>query len=329
MWKGRKRAKHIFLGILALVVIYVLFLTFDGRLTFQPYMSTTTFYVAYPGNYTIIMDNTPVCRTRNPFLVLMVPVAPRGVKFRHTIRRTWGSERTVLGQRVDTIFLLGLPSGEETEQQQELLFWENEQYQDMIQSGFLDSYRNLTIKTMFMLEWLVKNCKNTSYVMKIDSDMLLHVPNLVKLLLDPITPKHNYMSGLVWWHSQVLRNPFNKFYMPRHVIAEPEYPPYPLGMAYVMSMDLPEKILSISTEIKPIYIEDAYLGMCLQHLGIFPTDPPDTDLYIVKPVHPLSNCSLTKVIAVTTTGIDLMNIYWARIQDSETTCNLTYYYYYY
>ncbi|KAK0130928.1 hypothetical protein N1851_034389 [Merluccius polli] len=29
-----------------------------------------------------------------------------------------------------------------------------------------------------------------------------------------------------------------------------------------------------STHIRPIYIEDVYLGMCMKHLGIAPTNPP-------------------------------------------------------
>ncbi|GAA6221681.1 beta-1,3-galactosyltransferase 5-like isoform X1 [Lates japonicus] len=278
------------------------------------------YHVAYPRNYKFIMDDTPTCKTRTPFLIVMVPVAPSNVAARDTIRKTWGNEKMVLGQLVETIFILGLPGGADAEQQQEKLKQENEQHHDLIQSNFQDSYRNLTIKTMVMLEWLAMHCTMVSYVIKVDSDMLLHVPNLVKLLLDPSTAKQNYMTGLVWWHSPVLRNPFNKFYMPRYVIAEPEYPPYPLGMAYVMSLDLPGKILSVSPQIKPIYIEDAYLGMCLKRLDISPTDPPEKTMFIVDPQHPLSSCSLSKVIAVTTTDIPQMMSYWARSREPGAKC---------
>lgn len=276
--------------------------------------------MAYPGNYKFIMDDTPTCKTRTPFLILMVPVAPGNVAARDAIRQTWGNEKQVLGQRVDTLFILGRPTGAGAEQQQEKLRQENEQHHDLIQNDFQDSYRNLTIKTMVMMEWLALHCTKVSYVMKIDSDMLLHVPNLVKLLLDPSTARTKYMTGLVWWHSPVLRNPFIKFYMPRDVIAEDEYPPYPLGMAYVMSLDLPAKILSVSPQIKAIYIEDAYLGMCLKRLNISPTDPPEQTMFIVDPRHPLSSCSLSKVVAVTTTSIQQMTSYWSRSREPEAKC---------
>ncbi|TMS23431.1 Beta-1,3-galactosyltransferase 2 [Larimichthys crocea] len=202
-------------------------------------------------------------------------------------------------------------------QQQERLKQENLQHHDLIQSDFQDSYRNLTIKTMMMLEWLVAHCVKASYIMKVDSDIFVHVYNLVKLLLNPNTAKQNYMSGLVWWHSPVLRNPSNKFYMPEAVIAEPEYPPYPLGMAYVMSLDLPGKILGVSPQIKPLYIEDVYLGLCLTRLGISPIDPPENTMFVVKTTHPLSDCSISKVIAVTTTSISQITSYWKRSKQAK------------
>ncbi|KAM8880499.1 uncharacterized protein AB9W97_015299 [Spinachia spinachia] len=278
------------------------------------------YHVAYPRNYRFIMDDTPTCRTSTPFLLLMVQVATADIAARDSIRKTWGSEKQVGGQLVESLFVLGLPGGADAEQQQEKLRQENLQHHDLIQSNFQDSYHNLTIKTMMMLEWLAAHCAHASYVVKIDSDMLLHVPNVVKLLLNPSTAQQNYMTGLVWWHSPVLRNPFNKFYMPKEVIAEAEYPPYPLGMAYVMSLDLPAKILGVSPHIQPIFIEDAYLGMCLKRLGIPPTDPPVNTMFIVDPEHPLSSCSLSKVIAVTTTSISQMMSYWERSRQPDARC---------
>ncbi|KAM4750439.1 beta-1,3-galactosyltransferase 5-like isoform 1-T2 [Anableps anableps] len=325
------RLKDIFIGIVVTVMVVIIYLSSEDEPVhsygpaYKKSNSTDSpspepkwedpgpYHVAYPRNYRFIMDDTLTCKTTSPFLILMVPVAPAEWATRDIIRRTWGGKKIILGQLVETIFIVGLPGGYDANKQQERLKQESEQYRDLIQSNFQDSYRNLTIKTMVMLEWLAQHCGKASFVIKIDSDMLLHVNNLVTLLLELKTPKENYMTGLVWWHSPVLRNPFNKFYMPHSVIAEPEYPPYPLGMAYVMSLDLPKKILTVSPQIKPIYIEDAYLGMCLKRLGVTPTDPPDQSMFQVTPQHPLSSCDLSKVIAMTTTSTSQMRIYWQRI----------------
>lgn len=319
-----RRRKWIVISLLGAVTFYLVAYVFFNEMQFgatiqRVWGNSGSYLVAYPRNYTFILDDPSMCKHRTPFLVLMVPVPPSGKAVRDAIRKTWGNEKRVQGQLVETVFMLGLPAGADETLQQELR-QEHQENRDLIQSDFLDSYHNLTIKTMMMLEWLAAHCVNTSYAMKVDSDVFLHVQNLVRLLLDPSTARNNYMTGLVWWHSSVLRNPFQRFYMPRSVVPEPEYPPYPLGMSYVMSLDLPSKILGVSPQIKPLFIEDVYLGMCLQRLGISPTDPPNKMMFLVDPLHPLSSCSLSKVIAVTTDSTSQMLMYWQDSRQPNAAC---------
>ncbi|XP_067115423.1 beta-1,3-galactosyltransferase 5-like [Osmerus mordax] len=283
-----------------------------------PWEDPGPYHVAYPRNYRFIMDEPGVCETKSPFLVLMVPVAPHNLAARDAIRRTWGNETLVRGQLVLTLFLLGLPGGSDAEQQLENVRQESRTHRDLIQGDFMDSYLNLTIKTMVMLEWLSSRCHGASYAMKIDSDMFLNVQNLVTMLLD--APRENYMTGLVWWHSPVLRNPNGKFFLPKEVIAEPEYPPYPLGLGYVMSIDIPKKILGVSCRIKPIYIEDAYLGMCLKLLGISPTNPPSVEMFQVNPLFALRRCALSRVVAVTTKDVAQLLWYWEENRKPGVPC---------
>lgn len=308
----RVNFKSTVIGFLAAVIIFFYYFSPWGR-------DPAWYYVAYPGNYNFIIENATSCKSPSPFLVLMVPVAPRERAARDAIRKTWGGQK--LDRRVVTFFVLGLPSGRSQAEQQEELVKEHQQHNDLIQSDFLDSYHNLTIKTMMMLEWLNTNCVNASYVMKVDSDVFLNVTNLVKLLVDPSHDKQDYMTGLVWWDSPVSRNIFNKFYIPRKVIPESKFPPYPLGMSYVMSSDLPGKILGVAPRIRTFFIEDVYLGMCLKRLGIKPKDPLEKKKFIVDPPHPpLNSCELSKVIAVMTGNIKQMETYWQMSQQQDTKC---------
>ncbi|XP_071003188.1 beta-1,3-galactosyltransferase 1-like isoform X2 [Oncorhynchus clarkii lewisi] len=242
-----------------------------------PYVSRGPYHVQYPHEYSFILDEPEKCREQNPFLVLMVPVAPYNREAREAVRRTWGSERQVLGKEVRLFFLLGLPSGEETEQLQEKVLQESKEHQDLLQSDFIDSYKNLTIKTMVMMEWLSSRCPNASYAMKIDSDMFLNVNTLVNMLLH--APTQNYQTGLVARRGAVLRDHNSKWYLPKEVFPEPVYPPYALGLGYVFTLDLPRKLVEASRHVKAVYIEDVYLGLCMRHLGIRPTDPPSGNLF--------------------------------------------------
>ncbi|XP_056125757.1 beta-1,3-galactosyltransferase 2-like [Rhinichthys klamathensis goyatoka] len=269
-------------------------------------------------NYRFILDQPEKCEQQKPFVVVIIPVAPENFEARKAIRITWGSEKLVRDRVVLVLFLLGSRSGNETLQEQ--LQNESQQYQDLLQSNFQDSYRNLTIKTMVMMEWLSKKCQQASYAAKVDADVLLNMNNLINMLVSLKKLQHNYITGLVLSGNSVLRDPSNKFYVPHDVYPKSRYPPYPLGMCYIFSMDLPEKILQVSRHIRPIFIEDAYLGMCLKHLGITPKKPPNIRQFVVKPPPQFNRCYYSGLIAILTDSHTQLISYWMDIHSSSKPC---------
>ncbi|XP_055073248.2 beta-1,3-galactosyltransferase 1 [Misgurnus anguillicaudatus] len=277
------------------------------------------YHVAYPRKYKFIIDQPHICEEKKPFVVVIVPVPPENIEGRDAIRNTWGGEKPFADKVVLVLFLLGSRSGTGKEALQEQLNNESKHYKDLLQSNFQDSYRNLTIKTMVMMEWLSEKCSQASYAVKVDTDVLLNIRNLINMLANPDTLKSNYMTGLVWYESPVLRDPSNKFYMPYNVFSKDHYPPYPLGMCYIFSTDLPLKFLQQSRQIKPIYIEDAYLGMCLERLGIVPTKPPNMDQFVVIPPKQYNRCYYATLIAVMTESTDQLVTYWTDI-NLRTAC---------
>ncbi|XP_052446984.1 beta-1,3-galactosyltransferase 1-like [Carassius gibelio] len=229
-------------------------------------------HVAHPSNYHFILDEPDKCSQWDPFLVLMVPVAPHQLEARNAIRSTWGNESSVQGKAVLTLFLVGLTGGSEAQQQLEE---ESRQHRDLLQSNFVDSYFNLTIKTMVIMDWLATRCPQAAYAMKVDSDMYINLENLMTLLLSTNTPRQNYITGYLMWDRPVVRDKNSKWYVAEELYPEQKYPTYLQGMGYVFSNDLPEKLVEASKEIKPFNIEDAYVGACLKQLGIVPSFPPD------------------------------------------------------
>nr|XP_019956836.1 PREDICTED: beta-1,3-galactosyltransferase 2-like [Paralichthys olivaceus] len=268
-------------------------------------------FVAYPHPYRFIMDESHRCRQESPFLVLMIPVAPHNREARDIIRNTWAKETTWQGRVVSYYFLLGL-SGEGSK-----LLQESQQHHDILQSDFIDSYNNLTIKTMVMFEWLSSHCPNTSYAMKVDSDMFLNVHNLVNMLMT--APRHLYMTGCMARGSAVLRDHNSKWFMPMSAFPESTYPPYALGLGYVFSMDLPIKILEASLHIRAIYIEDVYVGLCMRHLGITLTDPPHSGLFRLRKPYIAGNCYWSSVITTLLQDSDhlwdVWGIYQTQVQN--------------
>jgi len=55
-------------------------------------------------------------------------------------------------------------------------------YDDLIVANFMDSYDNLTLKTMSALEWVDTYCNQSEFVLKTDDDMFINVPNLLSFI---------------------------------------------------------------------------------------------------------------------------------------------------
>ncbi|XP_016378370.1 beta-1,3-galactosyltransferase 2-like [Sinocyclocheilus rhinocerous] len=266
-------------------------------------------YLAHPSNYHFILNELNKCK-QDPFLVLMVPVAPHQLEARNAIRSTWGNESSVQGKAVLTLFLVGLTGGAEAQQQLEE---ESRQHRDILQSNFVDSYFNLTIKTMVIMDWLATRCSQAAYAMKVDSDMYINLENLMSLLLSPNTPRQNYITGYLMWDQFVIRDKNSKWYVPEELYPESKYNTYVLGMGYVFSNDLPPKILEASEAIKPFNIEDAYVGACLKRLGINPSGAPDPSQFRTYVNDPKST-DLSKLITAIAGSPEKVIEFWQNVK---------------
>ncbi|CAL8363837.1 unnamed protein product [Lota lota] len=285
----------------------------------DPYRLSIQFNLIYPGNYHFILDDTEVCRSITPYLILVVPVGPANWKARDAIRRTWGNETHIQGELIQTVFLLGLPNGGNIAALQQNVHTENRLYHDMIQSDFIDSYQNLTIKTMVIMDWLAARCPKVPYAMKVDSYMFLNVENLVSMLKTPGTPTMKYATGRLMSQSLVIRDKDSQWYVSEDSYREPVFPTYALGMGYIFSLDMPRRFVEVSKTVPPFYVEDAYIGVCMKTLGIDFTPPPERKhfkLYMFEYNRCLLSSSITNILK---TPEQLVN-YWTALQKPGQPC---------
>ncbi|KAM4675855.1 beta-1,3-galactosyltransferase 2-like [Discoglossus pictus] len=227
----------------------------------------------YPYPYKFIINQPEKCQNRIPFLVILVVGTCCDVATRIAIRKTWGNESNYEDVAVATIFLVGM-SPIATDAAQKLLEEENALYGDIVQQDFLDTYYNLTLKSLMGMEWVAKYCPSASYVMKIDNDMFLNVEYLVHHVLRPKLPVHNnYFSGYIVSNTGPLRSKAYKWYVPKEVYPNDTYPPYCAGPGYVFSADMARKIYDVAQVIRVVPMEDSFMGICLYELHIKPTEP--------------------------------------------------------
>ncbi|XP_029155967.1 beta-1,3-galactosyltransferase 2-like [Nylanderia fulva] len=107
-------------------------------------------------------------------LVVIIMSAPTHLEARTAIRQTWGH----FGQRRDmsVLFMLGTTLDPKVEA---ILRKEQNMYNDVIRGRFLDSYSNLTLKTISTLQWVDTYCSKVKYLLKTDDDMFINVPRLL------------------------------------------------------------------------------------------------------------------------------------------------------
>lgn len=165
---------------------------------------------------------------------------------------------------------------------------------------------------MVMFEWLGSHCPETSYAMKVDSDIFLNVPKLINMLLK--APRHLYMTGLVTKGAPVNRDRNSKWFLPVSAFFKDTYPQYALGLGYVFSLDLPKKIVNASAAVKALCIEDVYVGLCMRHLRITLTNPPHLGLFRAKMPDSTAKCYWTSVITTLLDNSSHLSDVWRTYQ---------------
>ncbi|XP_047444590.1 beta-1,3-galactosyltransferase 2-like [Mugil cephalus] len=271
------------------------------------------------GPFPYIINEPDKC-TKNspaPFLVLLIATEARQVEARNAIRQTWGNESIAPALGFIRLFLLGKKDGELGRLQQSMLESESRKHHDIVQQDFLDSYKNLTLKTLMGMNWVVMHCPQARYVMKTDSDMFVNVENLIYKLLRPeLQPKKNYFTGNNMRGYAPNRNKNSKWYMPPELYPEEKYPTFCSGTGYVFSGDIARKIYQVSLSIRHLHLEDVYVGICLAKLRIEPMPPPNEFLFNHWRVS-YSSCKYSHLITSHGFHPNELLKYWHHLQSNK------------
>ncbi|XP_044157672.1 beta-1,3-galactosyltransferase 2-like [Bufo gargarizans] len=272
-----------------------------------------------PHQYEYFINEPDKCKENVPFLVLLVTVQRWQREARQAIRNTWGKEDLLPGVKILRLFFLGKDPKPNTDADQEIVK-ESQEFHDLIQQDYLDTYNNLTIKVLMGLSWITTYCPNALYVMKTDSDMFVNTEYLVYKVLKPDqAPRKNYFTGYLMINGSPIRNLDSKWYVSPDVYPEKRYPPFCSGTGYVLSGDLSHKIVKIFPSVRWLHLEDVFIGLCLDKLGVQLVAPPKgSDFNNWRVVY--SDCKYHNI--VTSHGVspgEMLN-YWGRLQKSKHLC---------
>ncbi|XP_044759994.1 beta-1,3-galactosyltransferase brn-like [Coccinella septempunctata] len=231
--------------------------------------------------YSIDSYGPYICK--NPArLLFLVKSAAKNYRRRNIIRKTWGSP--VHYESVKTVFLVGETTSKSVNM---MVVRENEILKDLVLGNYIDSYYNLTLKTMTGLKWASEICsQNVEYFMFVDDDYYVSTKNILKFLNDPYTyPGTEFdvknvtnidtdefclYTGFVYKKERPIRKIFCKWFIPLKDYPYDFWPPYSTGGAYILSRKSLRMMNYASLFTKPIRLEDVYIGLLAYRLGIQP-----------------------------------------------------------
>jgi len=222
-----------------------------------------TSQLRYPHLYPYLVNpGVDVCGQEEVNLLILVASKIQHQHQRQAIRDTWGRKDDLNRLNYKVVFLLGSVPGVDP-QLADSITTESSLHRDIVQEGFIDSYTNLTLKTIGGIKWSQTYCSQAEYVMKTDDDIFLNLRKLNQFLAEQ-KDKSRRIYGCIKNGAQGAPQPISmsgvKFPM-RH-------PPFTAGAGYVITADILPLLNNVAQNISMIRVEDAFLtGYCADRLG--------------------------------------------------------------
>lgn len=212
--------------------------------------------VINPHDFKYIHNVANACIGRTIELVVGIPTRADSFEARQAIRETWGQYGSVPTNNAVVLFFLG---SKEEQNLQEKINSEALKYKDIVQENFIDSYRNLSLKTVALMRWVSIYCADSAFVLKADDDMYINIPRLVMKLREQRKRGPMFILGAVHYNTEPFRDQKNKWFVTFDEYPSNMFPNYMSGTAYAMTSTAAIRLYVESLYVKNLFLEDVYL----------------------------------------------------------------------
>ncbi|RXM91029.1 N-acetyllactosaminide beta-1,3-N-acetylglucosaminyltransferase 2 [Acipenser ruthenus] len=272
-------------------------------------------------DYRLVIDQPGLCKGERPTLLLAIKSQVANFENRQAIRESWGRAGRIGNATVKRVFLLGRqdPDSGHFPDLTGLLELERRRHGDLLLWDFKDTFFNLTLKDVLFLKWLGRRCPGARYVFKGDDDVFLNTEALLGHLESRSNESRDLFLGQVIRHAAPLRKVKQKYYVPKSLY-EGGYPAYVGGGGMVYSGDLALRLGRASDRVVLFPIDDVYMGMCLEKLGVSPTEHPGFRTFDISEGDRDNPCVYrTLVLVHRRTPREVIRL-WKRMHDPELKC---------
>lgn len=230
---------------------------------------------------------------------------------RHAIRNTWGSELRTLNSNL--VFLVGINGDDAIEKQIQKEF---ELYNDVVQVDIADQYRNLTRKSIAMLQWLTDYCHNSRYYLKADDDMYVNIRNVIHELKG--RREQRFFLCHVFRKAPPIRQKSSKWFISYDEFTGEFFPTYCSGTAYAYSSSILSNLHQSAVQKVLVSLEDVYItGVAAEGINVSHVHCGKFSYYKQKP----TGCTFEKLLAGHEVTIEEMFIIHSQIQSREYDCD--------
>ncbi|KAH9383353.1 hypothetical protein HPB48_024568 [Haemaphysalis longicornis] len=180
---------------------------------------------------------------------------------RHLLRSTIGHTDVAAFVNSSMVFFVGTTPDSKLREE---VHAEAESYGDVVELDFIDTYRNLSHKFIRATKWLLANgCLNTSQrvVVKLDDDVMVNVfllTSYVKYLLTLDHSAEPSIHCLILALEKPIRRMNSKWFVSRQEYSSFKYPPYCLGVAFVMHVSVLALLSQAVHHVPFFWVEDVY-----------------------------------------------------------------------
>lgn len=244
-------------------------------------------------------------------LLILIMSAPRNKDARLSIRQTWGH----YGNRRDVVlgFVLGSTQNKDIE---ESIVAESYMYGDIIRGRFIDSYNNLTLKTISMLEWADTYCSKVNFVLKTDDDMFINIPKLLSFI-DSHLKYTKTIFGRLARKWKPIRNKKSKYYVALQQYLPAVFPDFTTGPAYLITSDLVHLLYTKALDQTYLKLEDVFITGIVGHsLGIKLVHVKE---FLNKRVS-FNPCNIQKAISIHMIKPSEQYDLWKKLCDGRSKC---------
>lgn len=219
-------------------------------------------------DFKYVIDNQEICKlnsdqTEVELLILILTVHANSLQ-RQTLRETWLTFSKNNTANVRYAFLLGEVKDSKL---QEDVLKESQRFGDIIKEDFVDSYSNLTYKTIMGFKWASTKCGVAKAVMKTDDDMYVNVPNVLNIVRNNSDVLQTNVVGSCAQKAGPIRNTQSKWFASIKSFPGKFYPGFCSGTGYMTSMHVVQKVYEISPHVPFFHLEDVYVALCIKRLG--------------------------------------------------------------